>query len=285
VLNGLDHTLTVFAGGIPAPRYQWFKGISPIANATNSTYTIVSMTASNIGGYYCAVSNVVGTIHSRTALINYIPPASFTLFPLTHTWRYQQNLNLDSDPTWVNVSYNDSSWPEGPGALGFEPDLPSVIGTQLVDPNIRIAGETVLRTYYFRTTFNWPGTSVGTLTLSNKIDDGAVFYLNGTEVARFNMPTGAVSYATRSATSRPGTGWNVPNGSTDGGGDANGWDTVTLGAEIHGILVPGQNTLAVSLHQPPSSSSDSLFGAVVAGSYLFEPLTVQRQLELSSSGV
>ena len=48
-------------------------------------------------------------------------------------------------------------------------------------------------TYYFRKEFQFTGLPVtSVLQLNPIIDDGAVFYLNGLEVARTNMPSGTV---------------------------------------------------------------------------------------------
>ena len=42
-------------------------------------------------------------------------------------------------------------------------------------------------TYYFRTTFAYTGgVSGASLTFSNILDDGAVYYLNGVEIARLS---------------------------------------------------------------------------------------------------
>ena len=48
--------------------------------------------------------------------------------------------------------------------------------------------------------------AVGGLTLRLLRDDGAVVYLNGTEVVRSNMPTGTIAYTTRaSSAAEPAT--------------------------------------------------------------------------------
>ena len=52
-------------------------------------------------------------------------------------------------------------------------------------------------TYYLRAEFQYDDLPSQTeLALDTIIDDGAVFYLNGFEVYRENMPAGSVSYAT-----------------------------------------------------------------------------------------
>ena len=53
--------------------------------------------------------------------------------------------------------------------------------------------------YYFRKKFAMPPDLVGikmNAILGHAVDDGAVFYLNGTELTRYNMPAGPVNYLT-----------------------------------------------------------------------------------------
>jgi hypothetical protein len=57
--------------------------------------------------------------------------------------------------------------------------------------------------YYFRTRFVAPSNtpSSGLLYLTNYFNDGAIFYLNGTEILRTNMPAGPVGFQTKSSIS------------------------------------------------------------------------------------
>jgi len=99
-------------------------------------------------------------------------------------------------------------------------------------------------TKYFRTTFVVNGDpSAATLALRTVLDDGAVYYLNGIEVLRLNIPGGLVSHTTRSIT-------NVAK--------------ATLSAPYNlptGALVSGTNVLAVEVHQGATGSNDMIFGA------------------------
>ena len=82
-------------------------------------------------------------------------------------------------------------------------------------------------------------------------DDGAVVYLNGTEVFRSNMPTnGAITFTTLAST-------NV------GGGDetTNSYSTLLS----PGLLLNGTNLLAVEIHQSSGGSSDISFDLELLG--------------------
>ncbi len=76
-------------------------------------------------------------------------------------------------------------------------------------------------------------------------NDGAVVYLNGTEVYRSNMPGGSLTYAT-------------PASSTVGPSDKSTWYLANLNSAL---LVNGSNVLAVEIHLAGPSSSDIGFDA------------------------
>jgi hypothetical protein len=79
------------------------------------------------------------------------------------------------------------------------------------------------------------------VTLQLKRDDGAVVYLNGTEIARSSMPAGTITSTTLA---------------TDAGGTEGQFFSFTVPASA---FVSGTNTLAVEVHQASRSSSDVSF--------------------------
>ena len=98
-----------------------------------------------------------------------------TLFDYNKSWRYNQTQNLDGIPWKDQVYSTETTWPQGPGLLYVEPNVPTNLrGTALA------LGRT---TYYFRTHFTYTGTPDANthLYLSLYVDDGAVIYLNGHE--------------------------------------------------------------------------------------------------------
>ena len=104
------------------------------------------------------------------------------------TWSYLDD-NTDQGSAWRQVGFDDSGWASGAGELGFnEGDEATLIN------------DTNANTYYFRSEFSTDlaGTDLSALTLSLEVDDGAVVYLNGTEVHRTAMPTGTITYASQS---------------------------------------------------------------------------------------
>ena len=102
-------------------------------------------------------------------------------------------------------------------------------------------------TYYFRTHFTLNPTftnapSGSKIKISSIIDDGAVFYLNGGEIFRLDMPEGAINYSTTA---------------TRAVGDAIWEGSFTV---PRSSLVVGDNVLAVEVHQCDPTSSDVVFG-------------------------
>ncbi len=74
-------------------------------------------------------------------------------------------------------------------------------------------------------------------------DDGAVVYINGTEVYRSNMPTGSISYTTLAPKAVEGSA-----------------ESTFLQATLNpGVLVAGTNVIAVEIHQVSRTSSDISF--------------------------
>ncbi len=158
------------------------------------------------------------------------------LIPITGNWKYNDSGD-DLGTAWRVTSYNDSSWPSGPALLYNDPDpMPAPKNTLIQMGNTRT-------TFYFRTTFNFTGdTNDLELYLHPVIDDGAVFYLNGQEVYRFNMPAGEIHATTYSASTIVNAEYTGPY-------------LINPAA-----IVQGENSFAVEVHQWGATSSDVVFG-------------------------
>src|SRR4029079_13620239 len=82
-------------------------------------------------------------------------------------------------------SYQDSTWSSGAAQLGYgdEDEITTIASTTL--------------TAYFRQSFSVNDIAdFNGLSLQLTYDDGAVIYLNGSEIWRVNMPTGNINYNT-----------------------------------------------------------------------------------------
>ena len=164
------------------------------------------------------------------------------LIGFADSWRYEQS-GVDLGAAWRARNYAaELSWPTGAGLLAFEPDpLPEPVGTPLT-----LTADN--STYYFRKHFNFAGTvaDIDELRIQTIMDDGAVIYLNGTEVLRLRMDAGAPNYL------------SFANGSV---GNATYEGPFVLTPDIFGsLLTPGDNVLAVEVHQSNAGSSDVVWG-------------------------
>lgn len=153
-------------------------------------------------------------------------------------WRYHDKA-VDLGTGWKEPFYSDSSWPQGPGLLGFETAaLPGPgIQTPMADHD--------QITYYLRTSFTYNGPISGvTIHIDQILDDGAIYYLNGREIGRSGMPQGAVLFSTTAERTVGDAVEELSVITTDGS-----------------ALLPGLNVLAVEVHQINATSSDVVFGA------------------------
>lgn len=163
------------------------------------------------------------------------------LVPAGSSWRYFKGTiepPLDGAATWVDPAYNDSGWPSGPAAFYYENQPGSANA---------FTGQTLLSDMFggytcvlLRRTFVIANPSdVEVLQVAAFCDDGFIAWINGREVARFNMPAGAVPCSSSSlpALSEPISWWT------------------NLVADAEEFLVPGTNVLCVQAFN--SSLADS----------------------------
>ncbi len=168
------------------------------------------------------------------------PPA---LVPKGAAWRYLDN-GVDPGAGWADAAFVDSAWLEGRGPLGYgDGDEKTVVG--FVDTDPVTAGDQKNITTWFRRKFTVADPSgIEGLMLDLLRDDGAVVYLNGTEVARSNLPAGALLPTTPAS----GTATNAQESSA--------YVTATVSPSL---LLAGENVLAVELHQDSPTSADISF--------------------------
>ncbi len=75
VTQGTAAAFSVLASGVPAITYQWFFGSLPIPDATNSTFSISSVDATNAGSYRVVVTNDYLALASSTATLTVVAPS------------------------------------------------------------------------------------------------------------------------------------------------------------------------------------------------------------------
>jgi hypothetical protein len=159
------------------------------------------------------------------------------LVPAGALWKYLDT-GADQGTAWRTPAFNDSGWKTGAAELGYgDGDEATLVA---YGPN----STAKFTTTYLRRAFTVADPSAyGGLRLRVLRDDGAIVYLNGTEVFRTNMPTGAVTASTFASSVVL---------------DANERTYITA-AVNPARLVAGTNVLAVEIHQSDKTSSDISF--------------------------
>ena len=181
---------------------------------------------------------IIDAARDRNRVGNWSATATYNgprqLIVMTNEWRYYQ-LGPQNSTNWRTAAFDDSLWPTGRALLYVETAaLPAPKNAPLTLGRL---------TYYFRARFALPFVPAGaSLKVSCVLDDGMVVWLNGNAFYRLGMAEGNPAYDT------------LANRTV---GDAALEGPFTLGAEY---LVPGENVVAVEVHQINASSSDIVFG-------------------------
>lgn len=228
-----------------------------------------SITAVDIAGNVSAPSNTVATLTG-------VSGAQDLIMPVT-AWRYLDG-GAPAGSLWMLPQFNDSRWPVGLAKLGF--GLDDIVTTISLGfafdpegfqeslpgfdsaprPSLLTAPQPASLTAYFRRSFMLPQDlfSYPALTLKFQSLDGAVVYLNGFEIGRWNMPGGAVDAQT------PALGAVAP-------AQANTWHELPL---PFNLLHQGSNTLAVEVHLASPASPAMGFNVQL----MYSSLTTTAQL-------
>ncbi len=174
------------------------------------------------------------------------------------TWRY---LDDNTDPAagnadrtvWADPVFDDAAWKTGRPGFGAVNGTASGIGgghtiTTLLDYWITQTPKVVVPAYFFRTTVTLDEATLGEITgLRGTLvyDDSATVYVNGERVAGWgdSMITRNLQYQDKAGATAPLR------------------ETLVIPADV---LVPGENTIAVEIHQCNETSSDVYFSLALS---------------------
>jgi hypothetical protein len=253
-----DLAWTNVATGVPAivmaghPAWSGFDGLSmwigSTANGTDNVPPVQSTyrTAFDLTNYDAAQATIQFLVGADNSLDNVtvngvakgITATGFNpmLGPFTIPGPFNAGSNT-LDFIWSNAPPNDN-----PAALrvAWNATAPPLLARSALPANPV--------TTYFRRSFNHTGNPASSyrLMLDFIADDGAIFYLNGTELHRENLPVGGIDN-------------NTPASSAITFPKFHGVFEVPAGA-----LLPGQpNVLAVELHQVATGDADAFFLATL----------------------
>ena len=234
--NALAQVSTTVASG----GGQVLANYVPLLNgATNTLLSVIPVTFTahpDIGhsfAYWVVTSNtIVGTV---------------SLVASNSVWYYY---DAGTEPattnglTWSDKDYPDAAWSSGPATLGFAGGAsPNPVAT-VTRRYVNGVSGTQVTTTYFRRAFTLDNTEgLDGLTIDILRDDGAIVYLNGTEILRENMLSGTPTYDTWAATTTSSPEQN----------------TVYTRSVSASSLRAGTNIVAVEVHQISAGSTDIYF--------------------------
>jgi hypothetical protein len=177
-----------------------------------------------------------------------------TLIAAGSNWKYNDS-GTDLGDAWRPSSYNDLAWSNGNSELGYgDGDENTVVSYGGSSSNKHT-------TTYFRKTISIADPSIYTyLELDLVCDDGCVVYVNDYEVYRQDMPSGAISYSTFASST---IAWPFEDD----------WNSATFSSLV---LQPGNNTIAVEVHQDEPTSSDISFNFSLQGFSTPQVVNVER---------
>ncbi len=237
---------------------QIFYGLTPLLGSASAldenltlNHALVLTGLQAITTYYFRIVATTGTNQFTFDGTFSTTPFVQSLLAFTNGWRFTTN-NL-AGSNWPTKDYDDENW-SGPGpALLYLEENVGVSPRRTPVPATPGGGP--YPTYYFRTHFSFSGSPEGYgLVFTNYLDDGAIFYLNGTEIQRVRMSPGAAGYAQFSS--------GCPVNSCEATIDVP--DVFRLGGSAMTNLLDGDNLLAVEVHQQSTNSSDVVFGSTIS---------------------
>ena len=237
-----------------------FSFAQPAAGAVNITWT---------GGH--AITDVSSSLNAFNATgagatWNYTLDDRTVLVQSNASWLFIKGLAEASSPidAWRQLGFNDASWSNAPAPFYYGDPYNSVAnpGTLLSD----MQGG-AYSSIYLRKTFTLGNAAAATNLFLNALsDDGFIAWINGVEVARFNMAGGDIPYNGAALTAV-----NEPNNS------GVPYVLYTLN-NASSYLVDGVNVLTVhAFNNQPATSSDFGFNAQLY-TYLADPSLVAPRL-------
>jgi hypothetical protein len=154
-----------------------------------------------------------------------------TLIASGDTWKYFE-AGTDPGVTWAEHGHDDSAWGSGPTQIGYGES----------DQATTVAGGHA--TTYFRKVITLGDPALFASFAAGVVrDDGVIVHVNGVEVWRNQMPEGPVDHTTVASAAASGS-------------DETDFHPFIIPA---GAFFPGDNTIAVEIHQHDPASGDMSF--------------------------
>jgi hypothetical protein len=211
-------------------------GTKPFYGLTVSDLTVGSHTVS-----VSAFDSTGLTTTSNLTLTVTNPANTSILLANRQIWNYWDNA-IDPGTAWKNKTFDDRSWQKGRAPLGY--------GDSQLTATRRSVGTVTNAAQLFRSYFWVSDPSSWTNILVQLLaDDAGIVYINGTEAYRSStMPKGSIGFFGFTGMVDPSDG------------------TAFTGTNFNPtLLVPGENTVAVEVHQNDVHSDDMAFDLMIWG--------------------
>jgi hypothetical protein len=250
-------------------RVDFFAGVSKVGSATALPYSCAwsSVPAGSFSLRAVAVDNA--GLSTTSAPVNISVQAglitNLTFVNTGAVWSYGDT-GEDLGTAWPMLGFNDRAWSSGTARLGYGNGGEGTV----VGFGMNATGKYI--TTYFRRFFRVDNAAdYDSLTLRVLRQDGVLVYLNGSPVARNNLPPDPVNYLTRAST----------NASA-----ADGITNFYMAAIDAGYLVPGTNVIAAEVHLSRPDSPHLAFDLELTGTrtFLAPWITAQPQSQTSTAG-
>jgi hypothetical protein len=235
---GLDASVAnkVHVHRFPLVMCNGLTGANSLLVATLSVGQSFNVPGDNVAVTFTSLSTAtdtaVVTVGAFPLVLDAVTPCS--------SWRYNdRGTNLGT--AWRAFGFDDAAWAVGAAEFGYGEGDETTVVSFGPDPNLKYF------TTYFRQKFNVPDASkIRGARLVMAAQDGAVVYINGVEVVRDNMPTGAIAFNTPAVDTR--------------------WDAAAVTFVIpYGAVVTGDNNIiAVEVHRKRQYNPELSFSAVLS---------------------
>jgi hypothetical protein len=243
-VNGVEVVRSNMPSGIITPTTLASSSAAPADESTRFYAATVAGSLLRAG-----INTVAVEIHQDSATSSDLSfdlrlgPAPPSIISKGSAWRYLDN-GSDPGPSWRLASFDDSSWPQGRAQLGFgDGDEQTTVGFIDTDPASDGIQKNITTWFRRKFTIDDPA-AIAALQLAVLRDDGAVVWLNGTEVLRTNLPAGPILPSTLASASAT---------------NAEAAASFIATSVNPALLTPGENILAVEIHQDSPSSPDLSF--------------------------
>jgi trimeric autotransporter adhesin len=165
-------------------------------------------------------------------------PTTQLLVPVNADWHWRYQAGAP-EAGWNQVPSASASWPVGSAVLGF-----GAAGLRTDIDTFASTADRPRAAYFTHAVTIDDASRVQRLVLDSVGDDGAVIYVNGTEVARSNMPGGTVTHLTYASSARREAAANA--------------DPIVVEVPV-GLLVDGTNVIAAETHLNYRGTPDLTF--------------------------